>query len=110
MIFSHLSSVSISPITPVHPVFLSYIPISHPSLCPLQKQLMSAVAVLERRVRWLSSGSRQIWGTVCEQRYCRTLGFSPLIHSYNDVHYLSSLCQGQLFSVTVYRCRIFICC
>lgn len=84
MLFSHVSSVSISPITPVHPVFLSSIPISHPSLCHLQKQLMSAVAVLERRVQWLSSGSRQIWGTVCEQRYCRTLGFSPLTHSYQS--------------------------
>uniref|UniRef100_A0A673VLL8 von Willebrand factor A domain-containing protein 3A-like n=1 Tax=Salmo trutta TaxID=8032 RepID=A0A673VLL8_SALTR len=40
-----------------------------PLIYHYQKQLMSAVAVLERRVRWLSSGSRQIWGTVCEQRF-----------------------------------------
>ncbi|XP_045069654.1 von Willebrand factor A domain-containing protein 3A-like [Coregonus clupeaformis] len=40
-----------------------------PLIYHYQKQLMSAVAVLERRVQCLSSGSRQIWGTVCEQRF-----------------------------------------
>ncbi|KAM6957253.1 von Willebrand factor A domain-containing protein 3A [Aplochiton taeniatus] len=39
-----------------------------PSLLSYQKQLLALVRVLERRVQWLSSGSRQTWGTVCERR------------------------------------------
>ncbi|KAJ8253861.1 hypothetical protein COCON_G00204730 [Conger conger] len=39
-----------------------------PLLYAYQKQLVSAVKVLEKRVGWLNTGSRQIWGTVCEQR------------------------------------------
>ncbi|KAJ8344931.1 hypothetical protein SKAU_G00291240 [Synaphobranchus kaupii] len=39
-----------------------------PLLYAYQKQLVRAVKVLEKRVAWLNTGSRQIWGTVCEQR------------------------------------------
>ncbi|XP_035252808.1 von Willebrand factor A domain-containing protein 3A isoform X2 [Anguilla anguilla] len=39
-----------------------------PLLYAYQKQLVSAVKVLEKRVAWLNTGSRQIWGTVCELR------------------------------------------
>ncbi|XP_036408030.1 von Willebrand factor A domain-containing protein 3A [Megalops cyprinoides] len=39
-----------------------------PLLCCYQKRLVRAVQVLEKRVAWLNSGSRQIWGVVCEQR------------------------------------------
>ncbi|KAJ8383982.1 hypothetical protein AAFF_G00212260 [Aldrovandia affinis] len=39
-----------------------------PLLHTYQKQLAHAVQVMEKRVAWLSTGSRQIWGTVCEQR------------------------------------------
>ncbi|KAK1164860.1 hypothetical protein AOXY_G15278 [Acipenser oxyrinchus oxyrinchus] len=39
-----------------------------PLLYNYQKQLGQTVKMYERRVEWLTSGSRQIWGTVCEQR------------------------------------------
>ncbi|MBN3303838.1 VWA3A protein, partial [Amia calva] len=39
-----------------------------PILYNYQKQLGRAVLALEQRVEWLTSGSRQIWGTVCEKR------------------------------------------
>jgi hypothetical protein len=69
---------------------------------------MSAVSVLEKRVQWLSSGSRQIWGTVCEQRYCRTLGFSPLTHSYQSAHkimmsIISLACVRGSYFLSQYR-------
>ncbi len=38
-------------------------------MCGIQKRLMDAVRLFERRVQWLNrTGSQQIWGTVCEQR------------------------------------------
>ncbi|XP_010895711.3 von Willebrand factor A domain-containing protein 3A isoform X2 [Esox lucius] len=39
-----------------------------PTLYSYQRRLKAAVAELERRVLWLSSGSRRIWGSLCEQR------------------------------------------
>nr|CAB3267658.1 von Willebrand factor A domain-containing protein 3A [Phallusia mammillata] len=33
-----------------------------------QKQLGSAVKAFEKRIEWLASGSRRIWGTICEKR------------------------------------------
>uniref|UniRef100_A0A8K9WMQ6 VWFA domain-containing protein n=1 Tax=Oncorhynchus mykiss TaxID=8022 RepID=A0A8K9WMQ6_ONCMY len=61
-------------------------------------QLMSAVAVLERRVQWLSSGSRQIWGTVCEQRVVIVVDMSMMIpgFSLHIQHSLRVLLEEQL--------------
>ncbi|XP_041085718.1 von Willebrand factor A domain-containing protein 3A isoform X2 [Polyodon spathula] len=39
-----------------------------PSLYNYQKLLGQTVKMYEKRVEWLTSGSRQIWGTVCERR------------------------------------------
>ncbi|XP_030069022.1 von Willebrand factor A domain-containing protein 3A [Microcaecilia unicolor] len=39
-----------------------------PILYDYQKQLGKTVKMYEKRINWLSSGSRRIWGTVCEQR------------------------------------------
>ncbi|XP_062872037.1 von Willebrand factor A domain-containing protein 3A isoform X2 [Trichomycterus rosablanca] len=48
-----------------------------------QKQLLEAEHVLEDRLMWLNSkGSRQIWGTVCEQRVLVILDMSKM-----SVHY-----------------------
>ncbi|KAG9330108.1 hypothetical protein JZ751_027265, partial [Albula glossodonta] len=41
-----------------------------PLLHTYQKQLARAVQVLEKRVAWLNSGSRQIWGTGCGSGGC----------------------------------------
>lgn len=35
-----------------------------------QKQLARMVRIYEKRIDWLSVGSRRIWGTICERRYC----------------------------------------
>ncbi|XP_029626795.1 von Willebrand factor A domain-containing protein 3A isoform X2 [Salmo trutta] len=69
-----------------------------PLIYHYQKQLMSAVAVLERRVRWLSSGSRQIWGTVCEQRVVIVVDMSMMIpgFSLHIQHSLRVLLEEQL--------------
>ncbi|XP_029432932.1 von Willebrand factor A domain-containing protein 3A [Rhinatrema bivittatum] len=39
-----------------------------PILYEYQKELAKTVRMYEKRINWLSSGSRRIWGTVCEQR------------------------------------------
>ncbi|XP_069066394.1 von Willebrand factor A domain-containing protein 3A [Pleurodeles waltl] len=39
-----------------------------PILYEYQKQLGKTVKTYEKRIDWLSSGSRRIWGTVCEKR------------------------------------------
>ncbi|XP_038841640.1 von Willebrand factor A domain-containing protein 3A [Salvelinus namaycush] len=69
-----------------------------PLIYHYQKQLMSAVAVLERRVQWLSSGSRQIWGTVCEQRVVIVVDMSMMIpgFSLHIQHSLRVLLEEQL--------------
>ncbi|XP_055740245.1 von Willebrand factor A domain-containing protein 3A isoform X4 [Salvelinus fontinalis] len=69
-----------------------------PLIYHYQKQLMSAVAVLERRVQWLSSGSRQIWGTVCEQRVVIVVDMSMTIpgFSLHIQHSLRVLLEEQL--------------
>uniref|UniRef100_A0A4W5Q6P9 VWFA domain-containing protein n=2 Tax=Hucho hucho TaxID=62062 RepID=A0A4W5Q6P9_9TELE len=69
-----------------------------PLIYHYQKQLMSAVAVLERRVQWLSSGSRQIWGTVCEQRVVIVVDMSMMIpgFSLHVQHSLRVLLEEQL--------------
>ncbi|XP_042564284.1 von Willebrand factor A domain-containing protein 3A [Clupea harengus] len=59
-----------------------------PLLFQYQKQLQSATRELERRVLWLSStGSRQIWGTVCEPRVQILVDASSM----NDRHWLHIL-------------------
>ncbi|XP_041720237.2 von Willebrand factor A domain-containing protein 3A isoform X2 [Coregonus clupeaformis] len=69
-----------------------------PLIYHYQKQLMSAVAVLERRVQWLSSGSRQIWGTVCEQRVVIVVDMSMMISGFSlhIQHSLRVLLEEQL--------------
>ncbi|XP_069501706.1 von Willebrand factor A domain-containing protein 3A [Ambystoma mexicanum] len=39
-----------------------------PILYEYQKQLAKTVKTYERRIEWLSGGSRRIWGSVCERR------------------------------------------
>jgi hypothetical protein len=39
------------------------------SLYDFQKRLKNAVRVYEKRIDWLSSGSRKIFGSVAEDRY-----------------------------------------
>ncbi|KAL2100915.1 hypothetical protein ACEWY4_002676 [Coilia grayii] len=59
-----------------------------PLLFHYQKQLRSAMRELDRRLVWLSStGSRQIWGTVCEPRVQILVDISSL----NDRHWLHIL-------------------
>nr|XP_046193037.1 von Willebrand factor A domain-containing protein 3A [Oncorhynchus gorbuscha] len=69
-----------------------------PLIYHYQKQLMSAVSVLEKRVQWLSSGSRQIWGTVCEQRVVIVVDMSMMIpgFSLHIQHSIRVLLEEQL--------------
>ncbi|MBN3311555.1 VWA3A protein, partial [Atractosteus spatula] len=53
-----------------------------PLLYNYQKQLAGAVLMLERRVEWLTTGSRQIWGNVCEQR--QELWFGTEVQPWNN--------------------------
>ncbi|XP_076122786.1 von Willebrand factor A domain-containing protein 3A [Alosa pseudoharengus] len=81
-----------------------------PLLFHYQKQLQRAMQELERRLLWLSStGSRQIWGTVCEPRVQILVDTS----SVNDRHWLhilhslrllleEHLANQQSFNVTVF--------
>ncbi|XP_015216057.2 von Willebrand factor A domain-containing protein 3A isoform X2 [Lepisosteus oculatus] len=61
-----------------------------PLLYNYQRQLASAVLMLERRVEWLTTGSRQIWGNVCEQRVTVLVDVS-LMNSLYLVHIQHSL-------------------
>ncbi|KAF5903653.1 von Willebrand factor A domain-containing protein 3A, partial [Clarias magur] len=57
-----------------------------PLLQNYQRRLLEAECVLEDRVMWLNStGSRQIWGTVCEQSVQVLLDMSEM-NSHNQLH------------------------
>ncbi|XP_056093200.1 von Willebrand factor A domain-containing protein 3A isoform X2 [Rhinichthys klamathensis goyatoka] len=81
-----------------------------PSLQKYQKRLMGAVCLFERRVEWLNgTASRQIWGTVCEQRVQVVLDMSGMNTHYQlHIQYaLRILLEEQLadthsFNVTVF--------
>ncbi|KAL0993159.1 hypothetical protein UPYG_G00104010 [Umbra pygmaea] len=49
-----------------------------PLLYSYQEQLRAAVTELESRVLWLGRGSRQVWGTLCEQRVVMVVEMSEL--------------------------------
>ncbi|XP_077086806.1 von Willebrand factor A domain-containing protein 3A isoform X2 [Siphateles boraxobius] len=85
-----------------------------PSLQKYQKQLMGAVCVFEKRVEWLNgTPSRQIWGTVFEQRVQVVVDMSGMNTHYQlHIQYaLRILLEEQLadthsFNVTVFGSEV----
>ncbi|XP_063074803.1 von Willebrand factor A domain-containing protein 3A [Engraulis encrasicolus] len=85
-----------------------------PQLFQYQKRLRRAMRELERRLQWLNStGSRQIWGTVCEARVHILVDVS----SPNERHWLhvllclrllleEHLSSQQSFNVTVFGTEV----
>ncbi|XP_075926061.1 von Willebrand factor A domain-containing protein 3A isoform X2 [Petromyzon marinus] len=69
-----------------------------PTLHNYQKQLGQAVRTYEQRVSWLSSGSRRIWGTVCEMRLAVLVDLSEMNANYlvHVQHSMRLLLQTQL--------------
>uniref|UniRef100_A0A3B4CMY9 von Willebrand factor A domain containing 3A n=1 Tax=Pygocentrus nattereri TaxID=42514 RepID=A0A3B4CMY9_PYGNA len=75
-----------------------------------QKQLLEAERVLEDRVVWLSNtGSRQIWGIVCEQRVQVLLDMSEMNSHYqlHIQHAVRLLLQEQLPSTHSFNVTVF---
>ncbi|XP_023569112.1 von Willebrand factor A domain-containing protein 3A [Octodon degus] len=69
-----------------------------PFLYEYQKRLSRALRVYERRLQWLSLGSRRIWGTVCEKRVAVLLDVSVTNSMYiiHIQHSLRLLLEEQL--------------
>ncbi|XP_067279931.1 von Willebrand factor A domain-containing protein 3A isoform X1 [Pseudorasbora parva] len=81
-----------------------------PSLQKYQKRLMSAVRLFEKRVEWLNgTASRQIWGTVCEQRVQVLLDMSGMNTHYqlHIQHALRILLQEQLANKHSFNVIVF---
>ncbi|XP_066531740.1 von Willebrand factor A domain-containing protein 3A [Hoplias malabaricus] len=75
-----------------------------------QKRLLEAERVLEDRVMWLSStGSHQIWGTICEQRVQILLDMSEM-NTDNQLHIkyaVQLLLQEQLSSTHSFNIIVY---
>uniref|UniRef100_H2YZH2 VWFA domain-containing protein n=1 Tax=Ciona savignyi TaxID=51511 RepID=H2YZH2_CIOSA len=74
-----------------------------------QKQLGSAVKTYERRIEWLASGSRKIWGTICEKRVILLVDTSVsnqayIIHLQHSLRLLmeQQLGNKQAFNIIAY--------
>ncbi|XP_030645527.1 von Willebrand factor A domain-containing protein 3A [Chanos chanos] len=81
-----------------------------PLLYNYQRQLGHAMAMLERRILWLSStNSRQIWGSVCEQRVNILVEMSSLNVHYRPYiqHFLRLLLQEQLANTQYFNVILF---
>ncbi|XP_051995866.1 LOW QUALITY PROTEIN: von Willebrand factor A domain-containing protein 3A [Xyrauchen texanus] len=81
-----------------------------PSLEKYQRRLMGAVRLCERRVQWLNrTGSRQIWGTVCEQRVQILVDMSGMNAHYqlHIQHALRLLLQEQLVNKLSFNVIVF---
>ncbi|XP_051573656.1 von Willebrand factor A domain-containing protein 3A-like [Myxocyprinus asiaticus] len=81
-----------------------------PSLEKYQRRLMGAVRLCERRVQWLNrTGSRQIWGTVCEQRVQILVDMSGKNAHYqlHIQHALRLLLQEQLVNKHSFNVIVF---
>uniref|UniRef100_A0A8B9GK69 VWFA domain-containing protein n=1 Tax=Astyanax mexicanus TaxID=7994 RepID=A0A8B9GK69_ASTMX len=81
-----------------------------PLLQNYQKRLLEAEQVLEDRAAWLSStGSRQIWGAVCEQRVHVLLDMSAMNNHYqlHIQHAVRLLLQEQLPSTHSFNITAF---
>ncbi|XP_063790485.1 von Willebrand factor A domain-containing protein 3A isoform X2 [Pseudophryne corroboree] len=80
-----------------------------PELYEYQKQLAKAARTYEKRIDWLTKGSRRLWGTVCEKRVVLLLDISAenALHIIHIQHSLRLLLEEQmankdLFNIIAY--------
>lgn len=80
-----------------------------PVLYEYQKQLAKVARTYERRIDWLTKGSRRMWGTVCEKRVVLLLDLSleNSLHLIHIQHSLRLILEEQMANKDLFNIIVF---
>ncbi|XP_069838086.1 von Willebrand factor A domain-containing protein 3A [Dendropsophus ebraccatus] len=80
-----------------------------PVLYEYQKQLAKVTRTYEKRIDWLTKGSRKLWGTVCEKRVVLLVDLSleNALHIIHIQHSLRLLLEEQIANKDLFNIIVF---